>query len=197
MKKFLIAGLGNICEEYVNTRHNIGFHIAEALAASLQKEETASPSGKLFQPDKLVTRAETKYRGKTVVIIKPTTDMNLSGRAVSYWMQAEKIALENILVVTDDLALPFGKLRLKKKGGAGGHNGLGDIITMLNTEEWPRLRFGIGSDFSKGRQVDHVLSRWTEAEMKVLPERIEESVMIIKSFLFTGIEKTMTAFNSK
>jgi len=197
MKKFLIAGLGNIGDEYVNTRHNIGFHVAEALAASLQKEEPVTPAEKLFHADKLVTRAEAKYKGKTVIIIKPTTYMNLSGKAVSYWMQAEKIALENILVVTDDLALPFGKLRLKKKGGAGGHNGLSDIITMLNTEEWPRLRFGIGSDFSKGRQVDHVLSRWTNEEMKALPERIEESVQLIKSFLFTGIEKTMTAFNSK
>jgi peptidyl-tRNA hydrolase, PTH1 family len=197
MRKFLIAGLGNIGDEYANTRHNIGFRIAEVLAASLQKEEPATPAEKLFHPDKLVTRAETKYRGKSVIIIKPTTYMNLSGKAVSYWMQAEKITLENILVVTDDLALPFGKLRLKKKGGAGGHNGLGDIITMLNTEEWPRLRFGIGSDFSKGRQVDHVLSRWSDEEMKVLPERIDEAVQIIKSFLFAGIEKTMTAFNSK
>jgi len=196
MKKFLIAGLGNIGDEYADTRHNIGFHVADALAASLLKEEKEIPA-KLFHPDKLVTRAETKYRGRTVIIIKPTTYMNLSGKAVSYWMQAEKISPENILVVTDDLALPFGKLRLKKKGGAGGHNGLTDIITTLNSEEWPRLRFGIGSDFSKGRQVNYVLSRWTEDEMKVLPERIEQSVLLIKSFLFAGIEKTMTAFNSK
>jgi len=112
-------------------------------------------------------------------------------------MQAEKISPENILVVNDDLALPFGKLRLKKKGGAGGHNGLTDIITTLNSEEWPRLRFGIGSDFSKGRQVNFVLSPWTDEEMKALPDRIDQAVQLIKSFIFTGIEKTMTAFNSK
>jgi len=197
MRKFLIAGLGNIGEEYANTRHNIGFAVADALAVALQKEEPALPAGKFFHNDKLAFRAEAKYRGKTVVLIKPTTYMNLSGRAVNYWMQAENIAVDNILVVTDDLALPFGALRMKKKGGAGGHNGLADIITTLNTEEFPRLRFGIGSNFSKGRQVDYVLSRWTEEEEKSLPERIEKAVQSVKSFLAAGIEKAMTDFNSK
>ena len=197
MKKFLIAGLGNIGDEYADTRHNIGFSIADALAAALQKDIPSSPPEKIFQSDRLAFKAEAKFKGKSVVIIKPTTYMNLSGKAVNYWMQAEKIPAENLLVVTDDLALPFGTLRLKKKGGSGGHNGLGDIILTLGSEEYPRLRFGIGNNFSRGKQVDYVLSRWTPEELRHLPERIEEAVGIIKSFMSVGIEKTMTDFNSK
>lgn len=193
MSKFLIAGLGNIGDEYAFTRHNVGFLIADALAASLQKEEAKSTS--LFKTDRLAFIHETKFKGKGIVIIKPTTYMNLSGKSVNYWLQAEKIPVENLLVVTDDLALPFGTLRLRKKGSDGGHNGLSDIITTLNTQEYARLRFGIGSEFSKGKQVDYVLGQWDQEEQKTLQERIEKSVQIIKSFVAIGIERTMTDFN--
>ena len=197
MKKFLIAGLGNVGNEYTNTRHNIGFNIADAFVESLQKEELLIPAEKIFSAEKLAFKTETKYRGKTVVIIKPTTYMNLSGKAVNYWMQAEKISPENILVIADDLALPFGILRLKKKGGAGGHSGLTDIITSLKTEEFPRLRFGIGNDFSKGKQADYVLDKWSSDEEKLLAVRIEKSVLLIKSFLAAGIERAMSDHNNR
>jgi peptidyl-tRNA hydrolase, PTH1 family len=193
MSKFLIVGLGNPGEEYAHTRHNIGFVIADALAASLQKEEEKSK--KLFSAEKLALVNHSKFKGKQLVIIKPLTYMNLSGKAVNYWMQAEKIPLENILIVTDDLALPFGTLRLLKKGGHGGHNGLTDIIETLNTQEFARLRFGIGSEFSKGQQVDYVLGSWNEDQQQAIGERINKSVEIIKSFIATGVERTMTAFN--
>lgn len=158
MSKFLIAGLGNIGEEYTRTRHNIGFLVAERLAADLNKDETG---GKLFSTDRLVTIHHTRFKGKGVVVIKPTTFMNLSGKAVQYWLQAEKIPVNHLLVVTDDLALPYGTLRMKKSGGAGGHNGLTDIIDTLQTENFPRLRFGIGSEFQRGKQVDYVLGEWS------------------------------------
>ena len=195
MKKFLIAGLGNAGADYDHTRHNIGFDVADALAIALNKENL--PMNKLFQPGKLVYRFESSWRGKPVVIIKPTTFMNLSGKAVNYWLQAENVALENLLVVTDDLALPFGTHRLKKKGGAGGHNGLTDIIATLGSEEFPRLRIGIGSDFPKGKQSDYVLSRWNEEEEKLLPERIEKAVNLIKSFITSGVERTMNDHNNR
>ena len=193
MSKFLIAGLGNIGEEYAFTRHNVGFLVAEALAASLHKEE--SPASKTFRSDRLVMLNESKFKGKTLVIIKPTTYMNLSGKAVNYWLQAEKIPVENLLVITDDLALPFGTLRLRKKGSNGGHNGLSDIIATLNTQEYARLRFGIGSEFSKGKQVDYVLGQWDSEEQKVLQEKIDTCVQIVKSFISIGIDRTMTDFN--
>jgi peptidyl-tRNA hydrolase, PTH1 family len=193
MSKFLIVGLGNPGAEYANTRHNVGFVIADALAESLIKEEEKGK--KLFATEKLVLLNHSKFKGKQLVIIKPVTYMNLSGKAVNYWMQTEKIPVENILVVTDDLALPFGTLRLLKKGGPGGHNGLTDIIETLNTQEFARLRFGIGSEFSKGQQVDYVLGTWNEAQQQALTERINKSVEIIKSFIVAGIERTMTAFN--
>ncbi|HNQ62016.1 MAG TPA: aminoacyl-tRNA hydrolase [Bacteroidia bacterium] len=193
MSKYLIAGLGNIGEEYSFTRHNVGFLVADALAESLQKEDRKASS--LFRNDRLAMVHETKFKGKVIVIIKPTTYMNLSGKAVNYWLQAEKIPIENLLVITDDLALPYGTLRLRKKGSDGGHNGLSDIIETLQSQDYARLRFGIGNEFSKGKQVDYVLGQWGEEEQKTLKERIDKSVQIAKSFVAIGIERTMTDFN--
>jgi PTH1 family peptidyl-tRNA hydrolase len=195
VSKFLITGLGNIGEEYSFTRHNIGFEVADALAKSLIKED--EKPAKLFATDKLAFINHSKFKGKQLVIIKPTTYMNLSGKAVNYWMQAEKIALENLLVITDDLALPFGLLRMKKKGSDGGHNGLNDIAATLNTTEYIRLRFGIGSNFAKGHQVNYVLNRWDTEEEKLLPERIAKAVEMIKSFISIGADRTMSIFNGK
>ena len=196
MNKFLIAGLGNIGDEYSFTRHNIGFEVADALAKSLIREDDVS-NAKFFQHDKLAFVNYSKFRGKQLVIIKPTTYMNLSGKAVSYWLQLEKIPLENLLVITDDLALPYGALRMKKKGSDGGHNGLGDIAAVLNSTDYIRLRFGIGSDFAKGKQVNYVLSRWNEQELNTLEERITKAVEMIKSFVSVGVDRTMSAFNNK
>jgi PTH1 family peptidyl-tRNA hydrolase len=196
MSKFLIAGLGNIGEEYAYTRHNVGFLIADALAQSLAKDLEIPPA-RLFSTDKQAMVHHARFKGKPVVIVKPTTYMNLSGKAVNYWMQSEKVSVENLLVVTDDLALPFGTLRMRKKGSDGGHNGLTDVINTLQTQEFARLRFGIGAEFAKGYQVDYVLGRWSEGEEKTLNERIEKSVEIIKSFIATGVERTMTAYNKK
>jgi PTH1 family peptidyl-tRNA hydrolase len=193
--KFLIAGLGNIGDEYAFTRHNIGFEVADALAKSLAAE--ADSGTKLFVNDKLAWVNHSRFRGRQVVIIKPTTYMNLSGRAVNYWLQAEKIPLENLVVVTDDLALPFGTLRMKKKGSDGGHNGLNDIANTLNSTEYCRLRFGIGSNFSKGQQVNYVLGKWSEEEQKTLGELIAKSVEFVKSFMAIGVDRTMSAYNNK
>jgi peptidyl-tRNA hydrolase, PTH1 family len=197
MEKYLIAGLGNSGDEYENTRHNVGFSIADALAAALQKEEDKKPGAKLFASDRYANVNFSRLRGNRITIIKPTTFMNLSGKAVSYWMQEEKIPFKNLLVVADDLALPFGSLRLKKKGSDGGHNGLTDIIATLNTTEFARLRFGIGNEFQKGHQVNYVLGRWSEEEEKLLPERIEQCVKIIKSFVAIGVDRTMSDYNNK
>jgi PTH1 family peptidyl-tRNA hydrolase len=196
VSKFLIAGLGNIGEEYAFTRHNIGFEVVDALAKSLIKEEDKSNT-KLFTNDKLAFVNHSKYRGKQLVVIKPTTYMNLSGRAVNYWLQSEKIPIENLLVVTDDLALPFGTLRMKKKGSDGGHNGLANIAETLSSTEYIRLRFGIGNDFAKGHQVNYVLNRWSEEEQKLLTERIEKAVEMIKGFIAIGVDRTMSQFNGK
>ncbi len=196
MSKFLISGLGNIGDEYSFTRHNVGFEIADALAKSLLGEEDKT-NAKLFTNDKLAFVNHSRYRGKQIVIIKPTTYMNLSGKSVNYWLQSEKIPLANLLVITDDLALPFGTLRMKKKGSDGGHNGLADIALTLNSTEYIRLRFGIGSNFSKGHQVNYVLNRWDKEEQKVLPERIDLAVEMIKSFMINGVDRTMTLFNNK
>jgi peptidyl-tRNA hydrolase, PTH1 family len=196
MSKFLIAGLGNIGDEYAYTRHNVGFLIADALAQSLAKDLEIPPA-RLFSMDKLAMVHHARFKAKPVVIVKPTTYMNLSGKAINYWMQSEKVSIENLLIVTDDLALPFGTLRMRKKGSDGGHNGLTDIINTLQTQEFARLRFGIGAEFAKGNQVDYVLGRWSSEEEKTLNERIEKSVEIIKSFIGIGIERTMTACNKK
>jgi len=186
--KFLIVGLGNIGTEYVNTRHNIGFKVVDFLA----KKENID-----FETVKLGAIAEYKFKGRTFFLLKPNTYMNLSGKAVKYWMEKVNIPLENILVITDDLNLPFGTIRIRKKGSDGGHNGLKSIQTTLNTTEYNRFRFGISDEFKKGKQVDYVLGEWDETEKTALPERLEIASEIIKSFGTTGLENTMTTFNGK
>lgn len=188
MKKFLIAGLGNIGLKYHNTRHNIGFRILDHLA---KKEEVS------FSTEKLGDIATFKFKGRTFILLKPSTYMNLSGKAVSYWLTKEKIPLENLLVVTDDLNLSFGAIRVKTKGSDGGHNGLKDIQATLNTTTYNRFRFGISDEFAKGRQVDYVLGEWGEEEEKQMPERLEISAELIKSFGTAGITNTMNTFNGK
>ncbi|MCU0370000.1 MAG: aminoacyl-tRNA hydrolase [Bacteroidales bacterium] len=172
--KYLIAGLGNIGDDYANTRHNIGFIVVDALARL---------SGVSFQSGRYADVARIRVKNKSLVLIKPTTYMNLSGKAVRYWLEAEKVPLENLLVVVDDIALPPGQLRLRMKGGPGGHNGLINIIETLGTEEFARLRFGIGNDFPKGYQTEYVLGQWTKAEEEPLVPKIEEAVEMIKSFV--------------
>ncbi|WP_422082232.1 aminoacyl-tRNA hydrolase [Ulvibacterium sp.] len=186
MKKFLIVGLGNIGTEYAKTRHNIGFKILDALS---QKE------GFSFETEKLGEVGVLKIKGRSILCLKPSTYMNRSGKALRYWMEKEKIPLENVLVVTDDINLPFGTLRLKTKGSDGGHNGLRDIQRILQTTAYNRFRFGIGSDFGKGRQVDYVLGEWNPEEEKGLPERLEKSTALIRSFILSGIKTTMNTFN--
>ncbi|WP_373058628.1 aminoacyl-tRNA hydrolase [Zunongwangia sp. H14] len=188
MKKFLIAGLGNIGPKYENTRHNIGFKILDQLAV---QEEIS------FTTDRLGDIAQFKFKGRTFILLKPSTYMNLSGKAVNYWMNKEKINPENLLVVTDDLNLAFGTLRLKTKGSDGGHNGLKDIQNVLNTTKYNRFRFGISDEFSKGQQIDYVLGEWTEEEEKKLPERLKKSAELIKSFGTAGVSNTMNNFNGK
>lgn len=188
MKKFLIVGLGNIGAEYANTRHNIGFKVLDYIA----KKESLD-----FQTVKLGALAEYKVKGRTLLLLKPNTYMNLSGNAVQYWMEKEKIAKENILIITDDLNLPFGTIRIKPKGSDGGHNGLKSIQQLLNSADYPRFRFGISDDFKKGRQVDYVLGEWDEEEKAKLPERLEVAFQAIESFALAGLGNTMTAFNGK
>ncbi|WP_088340751.1 aminoacyl-tRNA hydrolase [Robiginitalea sediminis] len=186
MKKFLIAGLGNIGPEYENTRHNIGFKVLDHLARSLEAD---------FQTDRLGDIATFRIKGRQVCCLKPSTYMNRSGKAVKYWLEKEKIPVSNLLVVTDDLNLPFGTLRLKTKGSDGGHNGLKDIQEVLGTTQYPRFRFGIGSEFSKGRQVDYVLGQWSGEEEEALPPRLERSSELIRSFVLAGASLTMNQFN--
>ena len=188
MKKFLIVGLGNIGADYVNTRHCIGFKILDHLA---RKE------GIEFQTVKLGALAEYKFKGRTYLLLKPNTYMNLSGKAIKFWMDKENIPIENILVITDDLNLPFGSIRIRTKGSDGGHNGLKNTQLLLNTTVYPRFRFGISDEFKKGQQVDYVLGEWDEAEKAKLPERLEISSEIIRSFGTAGLENTMTTFNGK
>jgi PTH1 family peptidyl-tRNA hydrolase len=175
--KYLIAGLGNIGEEYANTRHNTGFTVLDALARL---------SGVSFQSGRYADIARLRIKNRSLLLIKPSTYMNLSGKAVRYWLETEKIPKENLLVVVDDIALPPGQLRLKLKGGDGGHNGLSSIIEILETEEFARLRFGIGNDFAKGYQTEYVLSKWTAAEEEMLIPKISEAVEMIKTFLLTS-----------
>ena len=186
--KYLIIGLGNIGDEYADTRHNIGFIVADALALSLKTT---------FSSARYAAVAKAPLRGRSLTVIKPTTFMNLSGKAVRYWMQKEDVVPENILVVVDDLALPLGSLRMRKKGSDGGHNGLISIIETIGTADFPRIRFGIGNDFAKGYQVDYVLGRWDTEEEKVLLPRIGTAVDMIKSFVLVGPDRTMNAFNKK
>ncbi len=186
--KYLIAGLGNIGAEYKNTRHNIGFQILDALAGA---------SNILFNDKRYGFVGEYKFKARTFILLKPSTYMNLSGRAVSYWLQKEEIPIENLLVLVDDLALPFGTLRLKSKGSAGGHNGLENINQVLGRNDYARLRFGIGDNFHKGFQVDYVLGEWSAEEKKELPAKIDNCIEIIQSFGTIGIERTMNFYNKK
>jgi len=188
MKKFLIVGLGNIGPKYHNTRHNIGFKMLDFLA---EKESLT------WETAKLGDISTYKIKGRTFILLKPSTYMNLSGKAVKYWLEKEKIPLENLLVVTDDLNLPFGSIRVKTKGSDGGHNGLKDIQTFLQTTSYNRFRFGINDEFSKGKQVDYVLGDWTPEEEKLLPERLEMGKKIIQSFGLAGINITMNTYNGK
>lgn len=188
MKKFLIVGLGNIGEKYNNTRHNIGFQILNDLA----KEHTAT-----FETEKLGDVATFRFKGRTFVLLKPNTYMNLSGKAVKYWMTQEKIPVENILIVTDDINIDFGAIRIKTKGSPGGHNGLKDVEAKLNTQKYARFRFGVGGNFSKGRQVDYVLGTWTKEEESLLIERIPFASKAIVSFGTDGVANTMNNFNGK
>lgn len=186
MSKFLITGLGNPGNEYAGTRHNIGFDVLNAFALK---------HNAFFQSSRLADLAEIKFKGKIFVCIKPTTFMNLSGRAVKYWLDKEKIAIENSLTIVDDLALPLSKLRLRKRGSDAGHNGLRDIQNVLGTDEFPKLRFGIGNQFPKGMQIEFVLSRWAKEEIPVVEKKIEKSVEIIEMFASTGIERIMNEIN--
>ncbi len=188
MKKFLIVGLGNIGEKYHNTRHNIGFKILDYLA---EKEEAT------FETVKLGDVTTIKVKGRTLILLKPSTYMNLSGKAIKYWLEKEKIPLSNLLVITDDLNLPFGTLRLKTKGSDGGHNGLKDTQDKLQTTKYNRFRFGISDTFSKGRQVDYVLGEWNEEENSKLEERLKISAELVKSFALAGVNNTMNQFNGK
>ena len=188
MKKFLIVGLGNSGAEYVNTRHNIGFKVLDHLA----KKESLT-----FQTAKLGDIAEIRIKGRTLLLLKPNTFMNLSGKAVKYWMEKENIEKENILVITDDLNLSFGTIRIKAKGSNNNHNGLKSIQSLLATTEYARFRFGISDEFKKGKQVDYVLGEWNEDEKAKLPERLDKSIEIVYSFALAGLNNTMNEFNGK
>lgn len=188
MKKYLIVGLGNIGAEYVNTRHNIGFKVVDRIA----QQEGAS-----FETAKLGAMAKVSVKGRTLFLLKPNTYMNLSGKAIKYWLDQEKIPLENLLVITDDLNLPFGTIRIKGKGSDGGHNGLKSTQQLLNTADYARFRFGISDDFKKGKQVDYVLGEWDAEETAKLSERLDMSSEAVKSFALAGLANTMSNFNGK
>lgn len=186
--KYLIVGLGNIGAEYAETRHNIGFKVLDALAKA---------SNTVFATSRYGDVAEMKFKGRTFILLKPSTYMNLSGKAVSYWLKAEKIEVDNMLVVVDDIAIPFGTIRIRTKGSDGGHNGLKNINELLGHNNYSRLRFGIGGDFPRGCQIDYVLGEWSEQERKELEQRIEPACEAIKSFGMSGIERTMNTYNKK
>lgn len=185
--KYLIVGLGNPGGEYEETRHNIGFKVVEQIARGREG---------VFKTERLGDVCQVKHRGRTLVLLKPNTYMNLSGKAVRYWLDAEKIPIERLLVVTDDLALPFGTLRLRGKGSDGGHNGLKDIQAVLGTTNYARLRFGIGAEFSKGRQVDYVLGEWSAEEKSGMKERMERCEGLAWSFATAGLGRTMNEYNN-
>lgn len=184
--KFLLIGLGNIGDDYVYTRHNIGFDVVDAFA---QKH------GGLFGVGRLAHVCEMKWKGKKLTIIKPTTYMNLSGKAVKYWMEKESVALEQLLVIVDDIALPLSKIRLRPSGSSAGHNGLRSIEETLLTDKYPRLRFGIGNNFPKGGQADFVLDRWTPEESPLVKRKVEKCVEVVENFITIGIERTMNEAN--
>jgi len=184
--KYLIVGLGNIGPEYEFTRHNIGF---------LTIDRLADKEGARWKSDRLVFKTEVKYKGRTLHLIKPTTYMNLSGKAVNYWMKELGISKENVLVLVDDVAIPFAKLRMRIKGSSAGHNGLKNIEELTGGQDYPRLRMGIGDDFPKGRQIDFVLGRFTQKEFDELPLIMDKAIEMIFSFCTIGIAQTMTHFN--
>lgn len=184
--KYLIVGLGNIGPEYELTRHNIGFLTLDRLAD--QKDAQ-------FEMNRLAYTADFKFKGRSIHLIKPTTYMNLSGKAVKFWMQELKIPIENILVVVDDIALPFSKLRMRGKGSSAGHNGLKNIEALIGGQHYPRLKFGVGDNFAKGRQVDYVLSQFTKQEFEELPFTMDKAIDMILGFCTIGISRTMTEFN--
>lgn len=186
--KYLVVGLGNIGEEYKNTRHNIGFKVLDAFA---------NASSTVFTTSKLGDIATVKHKGRIFILLKPSTYMNLSGKAVNYWMQQEKISILNTLVITDDIALPFGSIRLRGKGSDGGHNGLKSINQTLGRNDYARIRFGVGNEFGKGQQVNYVLGEWTAEEEKLLPERIEHVSKMIVGFGTMGLGRTMSEYNNK
>ena len=186
--KYLIVGLGNIGAEYANTRHNIGFKVLDAFAEA---------SNAVFSSARYGDVAEAKHKGRTFILVKPSTYMNLSGKAVNYWSQKENIPVENIFIIVDDIALPFGTIRIRAKGSDGGHNGLKHINATLGHCNYARLRFGIGGNFPRGMQVDYVLGEWTDEEKKLLPERLKVASDAILSFGMVGLEKTMNQFNNK
>lgn len=187
MSKYLIVGLGNIGAEYQHTRHNIGFDVADAFVARHEA---------VFQTERLADKAEFRWKGKTILVIKPNTYMNLSGRAVLFWMLKEKISPEHILVIVDDLALPLSKLRLRPSGSDAGHNGLKSIQELLGNDNYPKLRFGIGNNYPKGGQVDFVLGRWTAEELPLVKLKIDKSVEVIENFISIGIHRSMNAVNN-
>lgn len=187
MSKFLIVGLGNIGSEYANTRHNIGFDVVHAFVLK---------HGGFFKTDRLAEVAEVKWKGKIFICIKPTTFMNLSGRAFKYYLDKEKVEVENTLTVVDDLALPLNKLRLRGSGSDAGHNGLKDIQAILGTDKYPKLRFGIGNNYPKGMQVDFVLAKWSKDELPIVNKKVEKSVEVIENFAFIGLERTMNFINN-
>ena len=187
MSKFLIIGLGNPGKEYEHSRHNIGFDVVDAFA---------SKHGVSFSSARLADVAEIKWRGKKFICIKPMTYMNLSGRAVKYWLDKEKISIENSLTIVDDLALPLEKLRLRKSGSDAGHNGLRDIQQVLGTNNYPKLRFGIGNEYPKGMQVEFVLSKWFPEEIPLVNIKIKKCIEIIENFSLIGIDKAMSIVNN-
>jgi len=186
--KFLITGLGNPGSKYEFTRHNVGFKVLDALT---------NASNTSFSVDRHGELSELNYKGKTLILLKPTTFMNLSGKAINYWLQKEKIKIENLLVITDDISLPIGQLRLKGKGSDGGHNGLKSIQEILGTNKYPRLRFGIGDQFYPGQQVNYVLGNWDENDLQVIEEKIKVANEMIYSFCSIGIDRTMNFYNNK
>ena len=188
MAKYLIVGLGNIGDEYQRTRHNIGFDIIDTFAESV---------GATWQDRRYGMVATCRVKSAQLVLLKPSTYMNLSGNAVRYWLQQEKVPVENLLVLVDDLNIPFGKLRIRKAGSNGGHNGLGHIQQVLGTDAYARVRFGIGNEYTKGRQINFVLGEWTDEEKQALPERLKIAAEIIPSFCLQGIDRTMNQYNNK
>ena len=186
--KYLVVGLGNPGVEYAHTRHNIGFDVLDELAAA---------AGSSFSSERLAHVARIKIRGRQVILVKPNTYMNLSGKAVNYWLQAEHISRENLLVITDDIALPVGAVRIRLRGSDGGHNGLKDIQEVLNSTDYARLRFGVGNDFPKGKQADFVLSGWADEEKKLVEERIKLAADAIRTFVAAGASMAMNQFNNK